>query len=309
MNPFQHRWLIQNSMRHRGAECFSTGPYSGMLSLIIPCVGTYILFKGVKFLGVRYDVADFSNSVLQGALFDKDDEKPAKLTQATFDDADLSSAHFEHAEITTAKFRHANLRGARFINAAINGADFTRADLTDADFQGATILDANFDGAILRKTTFKDAKIDEQSLDSAAICKVIRAAGDRIEGDCGNLPSFMMSVPAPLAQNCNPNAAIAPRKLNQRRAPRLELKAPSIVEGDIHHEQMMKASTEAQIDLDQQARSGNRVSMVEGTIDPFRKPSDANYDPTDLTLRERATDGQSCRTTRLGECGLQRPPN
>jgi hypothetical protein len=73
----------------------------------------------------------------------------------------------------------------------------------------------------------------------------------------------------------------------------VELKAPDVVDGDLHHEQLMKASTEAQIDLDKQVRSGKRVAMVDGSIDPFRKPGDANYDPTDLTLpiktlRERA---------------------
>jgi hypothetical protein len=64
----------------------------------------------------------------------------------------------------------------------------------------------------------------------------------------------------------------------------VELKTPDIVSGDLHHEQMMKAATEAQIDLDEQVRSGKRVAMVAGCIDPFRKPGDASYDPTDLTL-------------------------
>jgi len=64
----------------------------------------------------------------------------------------------------------------------------------------------------------------------------------------------------------------------------VELKTPDIVSGDFHHEQMMKAATESQIDLDEQVRAGKRVAMVTGCIDPFQKPGDSSYESTDLTL-------------------------
>jgi hypothetical protein len=73
----------------------------------------------------------------------------------------------------------------------------------------------------------------------------------------------------------------------------IELKAPDIAGGDLHHKEMMEAATEAQIALDEKVRSGEPVAMGASSIDPFQKPGDATYDPTDLTipirtLRERA---------------------
>jgi hypothetical protein len=73
----------------------------------------------------------------------------------------------------------------------------------------------------------------------------------------------------------------------------VEVKAPDVVDGDLHHEELMRTSTEAQIDLDNQLRSGERIAMAVHTVDPFRKLSDQHYDATDLTaaiatLRDRA---------------------
>jgi hypothetical protein len=73
----------------------------------------------------------------------------------------------------------------------------------------------------------------------------------------------------------------------------IEVKAPDIVGGDLHHAQLMKEATEAAIELDNQVRAGRRVASVASSITPFSKVGDQNHDAEDLTpaistIRERA---------------------
>jgi hypothetical protein len=85
----------------------------------------------------------------------------------------------------------------------------------------------------------------------------------------------------------------------------VEVKGPDIVDGDFHHEELMRASTEAQIDLDAQVRSGERIAMAVHSVDPFGKFKDEHYDASDLTvaiatLRERARNLFEVRQFSLG---------
>ncbi|MEM6317050.1 MAG: pentapeptide repeat-containing protein [Bacteroidota bacterium] len=101
-------------------------PRSDLQKVVLP----FSNFCASELIGVNFQEADLSYSVLTDTL--------------------AKEINFEGANLAYTDFTRANLRGANFRNANLFGADFENCDLTDANFCGANLNQAKFPGATLR---------------------------------------------------------------------------------------------------------------------------------------------------------------
>jgi uncharacterized protein YjbI with pentapeptide repeats len=114
--------------------------------------GDFIDFRGVDLshrnltaleFSDEFSFADFSGSILDGALF-----SAGKFYFANFEGAQAVHTRPQFAPVYAqgANFRNVRFKGALFLQADLRGADFSGAVLEDCEFSGSLLQDAVFDG-------------------------------------------------------------------------------------------------------------------------------------------------------------------
>ncbi|MCX5830193.1 MAG: DUF2169 domain-containing protein [Deltaproteobacteria bacterium] len=172
---------------------------------------------GLDFSGQVMPGADFSNSILERAIF-----KKSKLTGARFTGALMTETDFSEAVMDDALLNHASSGKAKFVKASMQRADLTEGDFTASDFTAVNLMEATmtetifekaimteaecikakaprslFAGADLRESKFDEADLSEADLTGAQISHAsffhVRADGIRLFGVKGDSPSFSVS--------------------------------------------------------------------------------------------------------------------
>lgn len=67
----------------------------------------------------------------------------------------------------------------------------------------------------------------------------------------------------------------------------IEVKAPDIAGGELHHAELLEQATDGQIDLEAQHKAGKHVAITTSEIAPFQSPSDKSYSGSDFTYAIR----------------------
>ncbi len=147
---------------------------------------TNAILDRAVFAGARLQGAIFTGAVLQAADFRGADLTGALLRGSSGPEADFGEAHLAGADLTAgdwtgAKFRHADLSAARLSQALLR-----RADLTGCRLPGAAAQATDFSDACLAATDFKGgdlsgADCSDANLDNACLAEV-RAPGLRLFG-------------------------------------------------------------------------------------------------------------------------------
>ena len=93
--------------------------------------------------GADLSEMDFSNLVLDGAIFDNVD-----LTSSSFADSQLTDVKFLGCDLTSVDFTRSNLVECAFNESVLNGTDFSYANVdycnfADADLAGAIVREAD----------------------------------------------------------------------------------------------------------------------------------------------------------------------
>ena len=86
---------------------------------------------------------DFSNSVINGAVFDNVD-----LTSSSFADSQLTDVKFSGCDLTSVDFTRTTLSECIFSESVLNGADFSYATVNycgfpDSDLAGAIVMESD----------------------------------------------------------------------------------------------------------------------------------------------------------------------
>ena len=119
--------------------------------------GTVIDLRGCKFSGLQGERLDFSNALLDGAVF-----RECRLPETRFDGASLVGADFSESYLRQCGFRGCNCTVTEFTDASLRGADFAEANVFGARFGTASLLGATFDGATNAiRQQFSEAVTDE----------------------------------------------------------------------------------------------------------------------------------------------------
>ncbi|WP_288999496.1 pentapeptide repeat-containing protein [uncultured Psychrobacter sp.] len=91
-------------------------------------------------------IANFKNSVLEGA----------NLTETRAESASFENANLKNSELKAANFKGSNFMGANLQNAHIKNTNFTNANLENANFEGTNHEEAIFTGANLKGTILEN---------------------------------------------------------------------------------------------------------------------------------------------------------
>lgn len=107
---------------------------------------------------------DFSNSNIDGAVFDNVD-----LTSSSFADAHLTEVNFEGCDLTSVDFTRATLVECSFAESVLNGTDFSYSvinycNFSDADLAGAVLQGADLTNSDLSMSENLNAsRFDEET--------------------------------------------------------------------------------------------------------------------------------------------------
>ena len=103
--------------------------------------------------GVDLSESDFSNLILNGAVFDN-----ADLTSSSFADTNLTNVKFEGCDLTSVDFTRANLIECSFAESVLNGTDFSYSTIDYGNFSDADLAGAIFQSADLTNSDFSAAE-------------------------------------------------------------------------------------------------------------------------------------------------------
>lgn len=103
--------------------------------------------------GADLSECDFSNIVLNGAIFDNVD-----LTSSSFADANLTNVKFDGCDLTSVDFTRANIVECSFSESVLNGTDFSYATADYCNFSDADLAGSIFQSADLSNSDFSMAE-------------------------------------------------------------------------------------------------------------------------------------------------------
>ncbi len=98
-------------------------------------------------VGADLSETDFSNVVLEGAVFDNVD-----LTSSSFADSQLTDVKFTGCDLTSVDFTRSTLIECNFSESVLNGTDFSYSRVDYCNF-----ADADLAGAILREADLSNS--------------------------------------------------------------------------------------------------------------------------------------------------------
>lgn len=116
---------------------------------------------------------DFSNSNIEGAVFDNVD-----LTSSSFADSQLTDVKFLGCDLTSVDFTRSNLVECAFNESVLNGTDFSYANVNYCNF-----TEADLAGAIVR-----EADLSNSDLSSSENLNACRFDDTTVWPDNDNLP-------------------------------------------------------------------------------------------------------------------------
>lgn len=112
-----------------------------LVNLLLSDVETFN--QKVKGSAVDLSEVDFSNTAIEGAVFDNVD-----LTSSSFADSQLTDVKFVGCDLTSVDFTRTTLTECQFNESVLNGTDFSYATVhycgfPDADLAGAIVREAD----------------------------------------------------------------------------------------------------------------------------------------------------------------------
>lgn len=167
----------------------------------------FSLFVGARLKGAHFEgsieAADFSASVMEGAVFSEMDwtfggsQQQQPHSNCRFAGGIFQSARFEGLSLKAPDFDNADLTSAIFADCQIDAGCFRRANLQGATLVGCKFPGANLAGANLRAANLADADLTNACLDGADL------AGCNLRG------AMLTGVDLSKTRNYDPNAVPA----------------------------------------------------------------------------------------------------
>ena len=143
-----------------------------------------VLFEGAQFVkadltrvvfrGCSHPKSNFTQALLQDAVFERGDLSAAQfklavlkdtefsqvvLAEADFDQARCQGTRFAQMDLTAVKNLPHSLAGCGFTDCQLTGKDFSRRDLTKADFSKSNLSGASFKEAHLTGARLQDCSL------------------------------------------------------------------------------------------------------------------------------------------------------
>lgn len=122
------------------------------------------------------DVALFNNEIKSGE---------ADLTELDFSNMVIDGAVFDNADLTSSSFADAQLTEATFIGCDLTSVDFTRSSLTECNFNEAILNGTDFNYSVVNYCTFNDA-----DLAGAVLCEADLSNSDFTSSENLNASRF-----------------------------------------------------------------------------------------------------------------------
>jgi hypothetical protein len=125
-------------------------------------------------LGSNFQITDFREAVLEGAIFEKANFEKANLSEVNSEKADFKGSNFEKANLSLGNFREADFTEASMEGATFAKAQFEKAYLIFANFKSANFYQTNLKGASLQHANFDETEVIEMKYNRSTQCRGIR---------------------------------------------------------------------------------------------------------------------------------------